>query len=103
MKYFFILFLFMGCTHNTKLIPKGCSGNGKYSETSAEYKKVEEKVFLLGFDQEVSLKDILTSKKVDCRRIKYMNFTWKQTFFDALVSTLPLMTRKTLIIEYARE
>ncbi|OUR97838.1 hypothetical protein A9Q84_06470 [Halobacteriovorax marinus] len=101
MKYLFILLLLVGCTHNTRLVSKGCFGSGKYSETNAEYKKHVEGVFYFGMSDEVSLKEILAKENIDCRKIKYMNFTWKQGFFESLVSVLPLMTSKTLIIDYA--
>jgi hypothetical protein len=98
-----ILIISTGCTHNIKISTKGCKASGLFSETSARYKEVKETVSVFGFSKELNLNDFLSSEKVNCKKIRYMNYTWKQGPIDSLLSVVPFYTQKTLVIEYAYE
>ncbi len=105
MKYIYLTLclLLVSCTHNVRISTKNCRASGLFSETSARYKTIKKNVTIFGFTSEMSLKDILTKEKLDCRKVKYINYTWKQGPIDSLVSVIPFMTQKTLLINYAYE
>ncbi|WP_127717605.1 hypothetical protein [Halobacteriovorax sp. HLS] len=105
MKFFAILLslLLFSCTHTIKVNTKGCNTTGLYSETSANYLVLKKTITTYGLSQDLSLEKLLESRKLSCRKIKYINYTWKQGPIDSLVSILPFVNQKTLVLNYVYE
>lgn len=99
----FSLFLLIGCTHKVRVTTKKCKTTGYMSETSADYKTISKTYLFFGLEKEFSLSDLLESSAIDCRKVKYLNYTWKQGPIDSTLSVLPFVNQKTLIVNYAFE
>ncbi len=103
MKYLLILFLLTSCSHSLTLNPKGCYSKGLVKEHESESLILKDTIISFGFESEKYLEKILEKKKIDCKKVKNMNYTFKQGPFDSLISILPLVSVKTLIINYTLE
>jgi hypothetical protein len=96
------MFIFLSsCTHRSRISTKNCKTTGLYSETAANYKTFKKNYLFFGFEKEFSLNELLVSKNIECRKIKYINYTWKQGPVDSLISIIPFVNQKTLVVNYA--
>ena len=100
MKYIVLLFFLVGCSHSLTLNPKGCYSRGLVHKHDNESNVFKDTIITFGSESEVYLEKILENEKLECRKIKNMNYTFKQGALDSLVSLVPFINSKTLIIEY---
>ncbi|WP_372655310.1 hypothetical protein [Halobacteriovorax sp.] len=103
MKYLILIFLFTSCSHSLTLNPKGCYSKGLIKNLEKKIYTIEKSVVSFGSSSEHYLKEILESNKIDCRKIKNVNYTFKSDALDSILSVLPFIERKTLVINYSKD
>lgn len=101
MKYFVLIFLFTSCSHSLTLNPKGCYSSGLVKKLDRKINTVEKSVLTFGSSSNYLLQEILESSQIDCKKIKNINYTFKSSALDSIVSVLPFIERKTLVINYS--
>ncbi len=101
MRYLLLLFLFTSCSHSLNLNPKGCYSKGFVKKLDNKIYTIEKSIVSFGESSEYYLKDILESKKVECTKLKNINYTFKTGAIDSIISVLPFIERKTLVINYS--
>ena len=98
-----LIFFLFSCTHKVKVSTKSCKTTGIYSETNAQYKTISENYLFFGYEKEFSLNKLLVSNNIQCRNIKFLSYVWKQGPIDSLISIIPFVNQKTLVVSYSIE
>lgn len=101
-----ILLLLSGCsTGHISLSPRNCEAKTASWEIEESEKDFffEHSIWFASTVSEtpeiVRLKDILEVHDIDCRNLKAINFSVKNTLWDNIVSLMPFMSRSTFIFE----
>lgn len=105
MKSFLLLifFLFTSCSHSVNINPKGCYSKGQIVPLKLEKHTFETKIYTFGSHSEKYLEEILESKKISCKKIKNINYAFKTDIIDSIVSVVPFIEMKTLVVNYTLE
>ncbi|WP_412473506.1 hypothetical protein [Halobacteriovorax sp. YZS-1-1] len=100
----FISLLITSCASGVKLNSQFCaSRNGVWAKKDEvlDY-KASKKVVGFGIEER-RIRDILSQRSYDCRKVSRMRVRIDQDFFDALLSLIPGYSSNTVTIEFNLE
>jgi hypothetical protein len=101
--FFILSFLFVSCSGQLILNPRGCKTKASWGETQLEAEGnnflVEKKIWIAFDRKEIRLKEYLGFEKIKCSRVNTLSMQVKTSWSDAIYSLIPLLTRKTIILE----
>jgi hypothetical protein len=95
----FILLALSSCASKLVLTPRKCPNKAIWVNDKKLKTFGEKKYWIVGSEKKVFIRDILKENGITCSQIRGMSLTVKREWSDSLLSILPFVARRTLVLK----